>query len=73
MITNIESEILFFVQPHFEGVQYFEDLFKDLVGCLIQVILEVLSKFPQVFSKEMNNYLEEDASEVKVDATLFIM
>jgi len=53
-ITSIESELHFFVQAHFKGVQYFKALFKDLVGFLNEVILEVLSKFPQD--------LEEDAS-----------
>jgi len=39
----------------------------------IQEIMNVVSKFPSIFTKEMNQALEEEVYEVAVQAALFSM
>jgi hypothetical protein len=44
-------------------VSYFSNLFFEPVGCPIQEILEVVQKFPTVFTEEMNSSLTNEVSE----------
>jgi hypothetical protein len=45
------------------GVNFFNNIFSAPPGCPIQEILEVVRKFPIVFSEEMNLSLEEEVTE----------
>jgi hypothetical protein len=56
-----------------EGARHFFNQFQKPVGCLIQEILEVISKFDPVFSKEMNRSLSKEVSKSKVHDALFSM
>jgi hypothetical protein len=56
-----------------EGVRHFKSLFQEPDGCPIQEILEVISKFRPVFTKEMNRSMVEEVSEPKLHATLSSM
>jgi hypothetical protein len=55
------------------GVIFFSNLFSAPPGCPIQEIMEVVGKFPTVFSEEMNLSLEEEVTEPELRATLFSM
>jgi hypothetical protein len=55
------------------GAHYFENLLKASAGCPIQKILEVVTKFQPIFSREMNLSLEEEVTEVEVHSSLASM
>jgi len=62
-IKNAEGRIVSSFQEKEEaGVSYFENLFQAPTGCPIHDILEVVSKFPAVFSKESNQALEGEVT-----------
>jgi len=45
------------------GARFFENLFRAPTGCPIQETLEVITKFPSFFTKEMNEEVIRDATE----------
>jgi hypothetical protein len=51
----------------------FQQSFSTPPGCPIQEILEVVCKFPTIFTNEMKLSLEEEVSEPKLKATFFSM
>ena len=52
------------------GVDFFQNIFKELEGCPIQEILEVLGFFPRMITKEMNEELTKEISEEEIRHTL---
>jgi hypothetical protein len=55
------------------GVNFFSNLFSAPPGCPIQEIMEVVGKFPTVFSEDMNLSLEEEVTESELRVALFSM
>jgi len=55
------------------GARFFKKLFVVLEGCLIQEILEAVSKFQHVFSFEMNQELAEEVTEAELLISLSSM
>jgi hypothetical protein len=53
------------------GVNFFNNLFSTPPGCPIQEILEVVEKFPIVFTDEMNLSLEEEVTKPELKEALF--
>jgi hypothetical protein len=58
------SMVCYFKDKDEEGVQYFQSLFQDPRGCLIQKILEFNSKFLPIFTTEMNIFFTKGVLEV---------
>jgi len=66
-IKSEEGETISFFQGKVdEGVRYFEKIFEALVGCPIQEILAVVSKFPRIFTEYMNQSLQMEVLEVEM-------
>jgi hypothetical protein len=65
------SMVTSFKEKAEEGTRFFHSMFREPRGHPIQEILQVISKFPTVFSEEMNHSLCEEALEVKVQESLF--
>ena len=55
MVRSFEDK----VEP---GVDFFQNIFKELEGCPIQEILEVLGFFPRMIFEEMNEELTKEIS-----------
>jgi hypothetical protein len=55
------------------GVRHFQNIFSSQAGFPIQEILEVVGKFPSVFTKEMNQSLREEVTEVELLVSLSSM
>jgi hypothetical protein len=55
------------------GASLFENLFQASTGCRNQVILEVVSKFPAIFSEESNQAIEGEFSKLEAHDALFSM
>jgi hypothetical protein len=53
--------------------RFFENIFQAPRGCPIQEILEVVTKFQHVFSKEMNKSLEEEVTKSELKQALSSM
>lgn len=64
---------LSFRNKEMEGINHFENLFKDLARWSIQKILEAVSKYESVIFDEMKQALEEEVTKEEVKATIFSM
>jgi hypothetical protein len=73
-IKNVEGvKVNSFKEKAEAGAQFFESQFRQPEGCPIQEILSVVSKFPVVFTEEMNQSMEAEISDSEIHDALFSM
>ena len=51
-------------------MEHFQGLLKELVGCPIFEMLEVLDLFPRLITEEMNEYLTQDIKKEEIKKVL---
>ena len=63
MVSSLEDKVEV-------GVDFFQNIFKELEGCPIQEILEVLGFFPRMITEEMNEELTKEIYEEEISHIL---
>ena len=53
------------------GEEVFKNMFKELAGCNIQEILEVINLFPRMIEEEMNTHLKVEVTEEELEKVVY--